>query len=351
MRALIAWLCLLLAVPVGTPARAEFRQHPGLCAASVALAWPEDGFAGILVASATEGRLRLLAPAGGAAPRRLGDDLGAFLRQGRRGQEAGLRAGAWLGGRIYWIGRAGAARRGGKGGQQATPDLLFATTVRRNGDGAVVLAPLGLPLELQPALARARLGEDDGEPDTTEAELQGLVVAGLVAGPGGASLLLVLRQPQHEGRAALLPFVNPVAVVEQGAEPVFGEPLPLDLGGMEIRAIVHAPARGEYVILAGADPAAPRGEAEATGRRRSGLFRWSGRPQERPVPLAGTAPALAGLHDLPGGFVPAALVVHPSGRQALLLGDDTEREMRPGLRCRQLPPARRHLRSVVLDLP
>ncbi|CAH2602493.1 Alkaline phosphatase [Rhodovastum atsumiense] len=347
MRALMAWLCLL---PVfgGGPAKAQIRHHAGMCDPSGAVAWPEDGFTTFIVANDEDNRLRIYTHGDEAPPRLLGGDLGAFLGQQEqeRQREADLEAATWLGGRIYWIGSHG---RNSKGKPRAGRSVFLATTATPGGDGAVALAPFGSPRDLRPALARAGLaqaiGGDAADPDLAP-ERHGLNIEGLAARPDGASLLIGLRNPLREGKAIVIPFENPEAVVERGAEPRLGAPLLLDLGGLGIRSIEYVPARSEYVIAAG-----PRGDPGEGARYHFGLFRWSGRAGDRPEPVAAATQVLTALRDQAGWFAPEAVIVDRSGRQALLLSDDGDRRLRPGTRCKDLPEAERRFRSIILDLP
>jgi len=82
---------------------------------------------------------------------------------------------------------------------------------------------------------------------------------------------LGLRNPVPEGKALLVPLLNPEALV-QGGRASFGEPLTIDLGGLGVRAL--SSWRKRYLIAAGSsiDGGTPR------------LFTWDGKSEVRPVP-------------------------------------------------------------------
>ena len=71
---------------------------------------------------------------------------------------------------------------------------------------------------------------------------------GLAARPDGSSLLIGLRNPVANGRAVLIPFLNPREVVNGEAKPKLGTPITLDLGGRGIRSLDYSEARRAYII-------------------------------------------------------------------------------------------------------
>jgi hypothetical protein len=161
--------------------------------------------------------------------------------------------------------------------------------------------------------------------------------------------LIGLRNPlSPNGRAMLVPFENPDAVLVGGEEPKLGEPILLDLsrrseGGRVlerrgVRSIEYAPPADAYFIVAG--PAGSGGSFD--------LFRWSGRAGDEAVPLAGARDLLASLPE----FRPEALIVDATGRRLQILSDDGDvRLPAGGGRCQDADdPAVQGFRSVVLSV-
>ena len=155
----------------------------------------------------------------------------------------------------------------------------------------------------------------------------GLNIEGLAATPEG-SLLIGLRNPLHQGRALLVPLLNPDDLLT-GAPARFGAPVEFDLGQRGIRSIERIGA--SYVIAAG--PTADAGTFA--------LFRWSGRPGEPAILISGI-----NLRDLR----PEALFAIPGDKRVRLLSDDGGIEI-DGVECKRLPAARQTFRSLTVTLP
>ena len=146
------------------------------------------------------------------------------------------------------------------------------------------------------------------------------------------SLLIGFRNPIPNGRALLVPLLNPAELVTAaaGRKARFGEPILLELRGRGVRSIERAADGSGYWIVAG-----PTADAGAFS-----LYRWSGRAKDAPRIVDGSA--LAGLR-------PEALFELPGSRGMLqVLSDDGGVET-AGVACKDRPAAAQAFRSVVLQ--
>lgn len=277
----LAALLLIAAGAAGAQTRYE-----GLCDASAAVALDARHF---VVADDEHNRLTVYRR---GEPKAVGQvELDAFLKTDK---EADLEAAAQVGHRIYWM---GSHARNSTGKARADRQRFFATDIH----GATVVpagspytgllsdllaAPSVAPLKLSTAAGRA--AEADG----------GFNIEGLAAAPDG-SLLIGLRNPIPQGRALLIPLLNPAELVAGGGPARFGSAIRLDLGGRGVRSIDRVGS--SYLIVAG--PPADEGSFA--------LFRWSGQPTEVPVPVRAEL----------GSLRPEALFAWPDGRVTLLSDD------------------------------
>jgi len=266
---------------------------------------------------------------------------------GSKNPEADIEGTTRVGDTLYWITSHGRSKNGK---WRASRYRFFATTAPDGADGA--LDPVGKPcrgllnplLALEGAdLARAvgRVKDDEGE--ALAPKEGGMNIEALSASPDGQRLYLGFRNPRPGGRGLLVPLENPQAVVRDGALPVLGEPLFLDLGGLGFRAMEYSPFHKAYLIIAG----------PSSGDENSRLFRWSGEATDAPVSLL-TFPDLN----------PEALLVYPDRPQVLVLSDDgavkvkaapgesTEDPVGGYCECKTLvDPARKAFRAFWFDVP
>lgn len=280
MRAVAASLVLLAAV-----AQAQTR-YEGLCDASAAVALDSRHF---VVADDESNRLTVYRR---GAPQALGEvELGKFLKADK---EADLEGAARVGSRIYWI---SSHARNGEGKRRDDRLRFFATDITGQ-----TVRPVGRPYrhlldDLLAAPTLAGLGLADAAGLAAEAP-GGFNIEGLSVAPDG-SLLIGLRNPVPQGQALLLPLLNPGDLIEGRGPARFGPPVRLELGGRGVRDIERVGSG--YLIVAG--PPADTG--------RFGLYRWSGKAGDAPVPLP---------IDL-GTLRPEAVFSWPDG-QLTLLSDD-----------------------------
>jgi hypothetical protein len=250
-------------------------------------------------------------------------NLSSFLRVDWRWPETDLEGAAWLGDWIFWLGSHGRNR---DGAFRESRHRLFATRLEKTGD-TVRLVPVGRPYQnLLSDLLRDRrlapfhLAAASRLPPKSPGALN---LEGLCAAPG-TNLLIGFRNPVPQGRALLVPLLNPFDLVADRAAR-FGDPILLDLGGQGIRDIGFW--QGRYVIIAGA----------ADGAGHSHLYFWAGGAAE--------PRRVDGVHLK--GFNPEAVVVYPENAEAFQLLSDDGAMLLHGVDCKKLAdPSQRRFRSV-----
>jgi len=315
--------CLALALAACLTATASARTptvYDGPCDASAAAALDADHF----IVGDDEHNILHIYRQGQAKP--VGRvDLSAFLATDRS-EEADIEGAAAIGTRIYWI---TSHARDAKGRVRPSRHRFFATDVIP-GDPPTV-QPAG---RIYTRLLNALLAADTLAPYRLATAAQraaeapgGLNIEGLAATPEG-TLLIGLRNPLRQGRALLVPLLNPGELIEGGSAR-FGAPVEIDLDQRGIRSIERAGA--SYVIAAG--PTADTGSFA--------LFSWSGRPGDAPTLIPGIK-----LRDLR----PEALFAIPGSKTVQVLSDDGGL-MVGGVECKKLPAARQHFRSLTITLP
>ena len=293
-------------------------RYEGMCDASAAVAIDARHF---IVASDEDNRLRIYRR---DEPRVLEVvALQAFLGTAEDG-ESDLEGAARVGQRTYWIASHG---RNSKGKAQPDRQRFFATEVVAGSAGPRV-EPVGAPqrqlladLMAAPTLREWRLAEAARRAPEAPG---GLNIEGLAEGPAG-SLLIGLRNPLREGRALVVPLLNPDEFL-RGSHARFGAPSGLDLGGRGVRSIGRTD--GAYLIVAG--PIADAGDFA--------LYRWTGHEADAPRRLTGV--------DL-GDLRPEALFVWPDDGRVELLSDDGGVE-RHGRACKDRPPVAQSFRALTI---
>lgn len=312
-----ACLAAFLLLPANAPAeQLVFRE---LCDASAAVQLNGDLFA---VANDEDNLLRFYRLSQPGRP--VGSyNLNAFLFGSKRGAETDLEAAARVGDRVYWITSHG---RNKTGKPDPSRQKFFALDIEQDGRDAT-LKPVGrvytgllTDLLSEPSLARFDLTTAARRAPKAE---DGLNIEALTESPDG-SLLIGFRNPIPQGRALVVPLLNPARVIT-GVRPEFGKPMLLDLGGLGLRGI--GSVAGGYYLIAG--PA--QGDAE------SQLFFWRGGES---VPERVPNVSFAGLN-------PEGIIFHDSEDRSdfLLLSDDGTRNLH-GEDCKDLPASQRQFRAV-----
>jgi Protein of unknown function (DUF3616) len=318
-------------------------SHEGACEPSGAIALPEGTFGQMFVVAEDEhNTLRVYAAdRGGPSLFVPSGDLNKHLSldPADDDEKADLEAATWLNDQVYWI---GSHSRSKKGKLRESRWQFFSTSIQVNGS-SIQISPrasyhdlLSAFSTLDPALSKS-IQLDVKETATLAPEREGFNVEGMTAGADGRSILIGLRNPLSADKNALLiSLENPQAVVEQGAKPVFGNLIMLDLRGRGVRSLEYSAAAQSYFIVAG--PIDDNGVFE--------LYRWSGQEQDQATAVDGSAAAFAAIPD----FHPEAMFIDSSGKTLHLLSDDGDRKMEDDIACKELPPGKRSFRSVVVRL-
>jgi uncharacterized protein DUF3616 len=225
-----------------SPSASPAIVYPGIDEASAAVALPGGRF---VVADDDEKELRVFQ----ADPAAKSHELVISNIPGLK-KKADLEGGARIEKDIYWIGSHSRKNDG-----EARPERhrLFAIQVEFKG-GAPKAVPVGKPyqdlvakLQRDPRYVKYKLG--DAAKRAPE-EPNALNIEGLAATPEG-ELLVGFRNPVPNGQALIVPIQNPRKVMVDGKDPVFGDPVELNLGGRGIRSLEYWPAGKVFVISAG----------------------------------------------------------------------------------------------------
>ncbi len=297
----------------------------GMCDASGAVALDDGRFA---VADDEENVVRIYDGRRGGLPVGVVDLSEALeLERGKKKYpETDIEAATQLGPLSFWLTSHG---RKSSGKLDESRFRFFATEIGRDGRHVRVVgrpytrlledllgAPQLVPFDL--AAASALPPKASG----------GLNIEGMTAMEDGRSVLIGFRNPVPDGKALLVPLLNPVEVVE-GTPASFGDVRLLDLGGRGVRSISWW--RGRYLLIGGA--------IDGTGT--SKLFVWTP-DQARPSAVQGVD--FNGLN--PEGFVTAE-----EAEEILVLSDDGG-VMVAGVECkRQRDPALKTFRGLWIRLP
>src|SRR2546423_1976194 len=245
-------------------------------------------------------------------------------------EECDLEGAARIGDRIYWIGSHGA---NSEGKPKKERQVLFATKVIGSGEGTKLemtgkayenlLADLLSDQELN----QFKLGDAAKKAPKEEG---GLNIESLCA--VGETLYIGFRNPIPNGKALIVPLVNPSAVVDESKPAQLGKPILIDLGGLGLRDMAWWD--GNFVLIGG-----DFRDRFDTRAKPSRLFRWNGGGDE-PVDLK---------IDF-GDLNPEALIVFadPQGDRLLILSDDGARKV-GNVATKDLEESKQSFRSVWLQ--
>lgn len=250
-------------------------------------------------------------------------DLSQFLST--EGKESDFEGSARIGNRIYWISSHG---RDKNGKERPMRYQFFATDIVSGSSPTVksVGSPYtGLLRDLLTDEQLRSLPLPEASKKAPESP-GGLNIEGLAATPNG-QLLIGFRNPVPNGKALLIPLINPVDVIN-GAAAKFGPPLQVNLGGRGIRSIELVGS--DYYIVAG--PTADAGTFA--------LFR---------LPIKYGAEAML-VDDIKiEKLRPEALFLWPNSKKLQLISDDGS--VQPGgAGCKNTPKSIRGFRSMAFDL-
>jgi hypothetical protein len=305
------------------------RVFLGMCDASGAVPLGENT---LLVADDEDNVLRIYDADRGGAPLRkidvshwlgLGDGAQASAGKPAKIPESDIEAATRVGDLAFWLTSHGRSSSG-----KFRPERLrfFATRIAEGHfevDWIGSYDKLLADLLSEPKLARFELAR---AAEHAPKDPGGLNIEGMTARIEGG-VWIGFRNPVPEGRALLVPLLNPERVVAAGEKAEFGEPLTLELNGLGVRSL--SSWRGKYLIVAGHTDSEPG----------SALYTWNGRDQ----PVRAEALDFGDLN--PEGFF------SPEQRDAfMLLSDDGSRQV-SGKECKRLKePDSKTFRGVWVSL-
>ena len=296
--------------------------YRGMCDASAAVSLNADLFA---VANDEDNILRVYHRQPGGFPA-FSFDMTSFLRIGRKSPESDIEGSAVVGDRIYWITSHG---RNARGKDRPNRERFFATTFAV-ANGTAKLTPVGRPCATlldqfirEPKLAPFNLA---AAAQRAPKEPGALNIEGLTSTPED-HLLIGFRNPIPQGKALLVPLLNPAELIE-GKPARFGDPIMLDLGGYGIRSIGRD--RSTYLIIAGSH--------DADGESRA--YEWSG---------GETAPKLLAGVRFPGLNPEGLAYANEFGQTEFFIVSDDGTLQIGGVDCKRLKdPAQRRFRGYSL---
>jgi len=328
---------LFLSAPVLAQAE-RVETFRGACEPSGAVAL-DDGK--LLVANDEDNVLRIYSPGQQEPAKAVGGDVNAALGldAAKEDDKVDFEAATRIGGRSFFV---GSHSRSKKGKRRPSREMFISVSVDETPKEPKI--SVSKPATLIEALAaldaiKASIALDNATHEDLAAEAEGLNIEGLAEGLDGESALIGLRNPlSSDGKAIVVPLLNPDEVVDDHDPPELGDPLLVDLGGRGIRSLERSPGTGGYLIVAG-----PR---QTSGT--FALYSWTGIAADAPRPMDKANELLSSLE----GFHPEALIVDPAGKQARLLSDDGDLKQPDGTICQNLPDHdSQHFRSVEIDIP
>jgi len=201
--------------------------------------------------------------------------------------EAATRS-AKIANRVYWLGSMSNSKA--PFNLEPNRNRLFATTVTGTG-AATTFSFVGYYGDLRAQLIN--WGDAHNYDFTSSAaqgvdskQVYGFAAEGMVFGPDSTTLYIGLRAPlastTTRDKAIIAPILNFETWFNDGSpsgNPVFGNPIELDLGGRGIRGVIRA-TNGTYIIVAGN----PGGDPIT-----SAIFKWSGQAADAPILVNTTA--------------------------------------------------------------
>jgi len=311
------WICSTASLALGNKQAAGALVYRGASDASAAVAVGKDMF---IVGDDENNVLRIYKPSQGGLPL-FSYDMTEFLDIEPEHPEADIESATMIGPRIYWITSHG---RNKDGKMRPNRYRFFATTVKVE-NGNVTIIPAGTPCKtLIHSLVKAenmrhlRLDRatriDSTELTNKERKKlapkeEGLNIEGLCASADGRTIYIGFRNPcpidkvTGHKKALVVPLNNPRQVIENGKEPLFGEPILWDLADLSIRGMEYSHFHKEYFIIAGSFDESPK----------FALYRWSGKKETPPVLVRELSQS---------NFSPEALVTFKNSDKLFMLSDD-----------------------------
>ena len=149
-----------------------------------------------------------------------------------------------------------------------------------------------------------------------EVDFSTLNVEGLAFHRQTQTLMLGLREPLVGDKSLIVTILNPNDVFAGIAEPIFGDPIMIDLQGGGIRALSFDPVIGAFLIvneIRGAD-----------GKFQSQLWAWSGDPADAPAQV--DLPDIINLNNVESID---SITINGESRLMLMSDDGNEKKGRP----------------------
>ncbi|MDO4683619.1 MAG: DUF3616 domain-containing protein [Lautropia sp.] len=142
-------------------------------------------------------------------------------------------------------------------------------------------------------------------------------IEGLAFDPKNGQLILGFSKPLIDGKALIVTLSNPDEMFTRQASPAFSAAYLLDLQGGGIRGLDYDAANQRYLLLNEVE--------DASGKNRSQLWQWDGKPASAPEKI--TPPAFAQMKNVEAiGAVNAG-----QGPEYLFLSDEgNAKKQRPG---------------------
>lgn len=248
-------------------------------------------------------------------------DITYFLNVEEDYPEADIEGATMIDDCIFWITSHG---RNKKGKLRQTRYRFFATKISVDGND-VNINPFGVPCQtLVNELIETKTMRKLGLDLVTELDVyklrelapknNGLNIEGLCASADGKTLYIGFRNPRPSNQitscseALIVPLKNPMKVIENANDPIFGEPILWDLNGLGIRSMEYSQFHKLYFIIAGPH----------NNESRFVLYSWSGKKGEHPILV----------HKIiaeESGFKPEALICFKGEASLYLLSDDGSR--------------------------
>jgi hypothetical protein len=296
----------------------------GMCDASAAVALSGDLFG---VVNDEDNIFRFYRSSRPGPPVQTIDLKPLLSNKRKKAPEADFEGAARLGNRVFLITSHG---RNASGKPAPLRHRLLAVELTEQA-GRISATPIGQPYtNLLADLAKdSRFGKFGFVAGSKQAPKTdgGLNIEALTDTPDG-HLLIGFRNPVFEGRAIIIPLLNPAEVIE-GQPPRFGDAMLLDLGGLGLRGI--GSMKNGYYLIGG--PTGSAGECR--------MFTWQG---------SGTDPKLVDRIRFPG-INPEGICFHDQGpsEDFLILSDDGTRQI-SGKDCKTLPESQRQFRAYRVKL-
>lgn len=280
----------------------EFR-HYGICDASAGVTVADESM--FMVADDEDNILRIYE--GKKSGKAVAEfDINHYFTNNPDNDEIDIEATSHIGDIIYWITSHGLSKKGNKKPERKN---FFATKLNSTENGYTIEQVGHSYTKLvDDLIASKKLKKYDFEKASKTATKKkgGLNIEGLSSTPNQKELLIGFRSPIVDGKALIVPLLNPESLVtEENATAEFGDAIELDLDGLGIRFIEYWQGQNKYIISAGAYDSSDRFD----------LYLWSGSACDKVEKMKEI--------KLPKDFAPEAIVVYPHLKHELqILSDD-----------------------------